>query len=76
MSGRIDNHALRIMTLGEIITRLHDGADSEIVKPLPALTVRETDSTRIASMEQELSPQRGLRGERRLFEYDNLENGD
>ncbi len=54
MSELIDNRAQRIKTLKEIITRLHAGEDPENVKALLAGIVRETDSTEIAAMEQEL----------------------
>ncbi len=54
MSELIDNRAIRIKTLKEIITRLHRGEDPSNVKSMLAGIVRETDSTEIAAMEQEL----------------------
>lgn len=54
MSELIDNKAKRIQTLKEIITRLHKGEPPENVKAMLAEIVRQTDSTEIAAMEQEL----------------------
>ena len=54
MSELIDNRAHRIRTLKEIITKLHRGADPDSVRDDLRTLVRETDSTEIAAMEQEL----------------------
>ena len=54
MSELIDNRAQRIRTLKEIILDLHHGAPPEEVKARLKELVRQTDSTEIAAMEQEL----------------------
>lgn len=54
MSELIDNRAHRIRTLKEIIQKLHRGADPDSVREELRTMVRETDSTEIAAMEQEL----------------------
>jgi len=54
MSELIDNRAHRIRTLKEIIQKLHGGADPDEVRDQLRTLVRETDSTEIAAMEQEL----------------------
>lgn len=54
MSEFIDNRAKRIETLKEIIKRLHRGEDPEAVKKELSEIVRQTDSSEIAAMEQEL----------------------
>lgn len=54
MSELIDNRAHRVRTLKSIIKELHGGAPPETVKERLKALVRETDSTEIAAMEQEL----------------------
>ena len=54
MSEIIDNRAKRIQTLKEIIKKLHRGETPESVKRELTEIVRQTDSTEIAAMEQEL----------------------
>ena len=54
MSELIDNRAQRIQILKQIITRLHKGEDPRNVKAMLSEIVRQTDSTEIAAMEQEL----------------------
>jgi hypothetical protein len=54
MSELIDNRAHRIRTLKEIIHELHRGADPESVRGTLKSIVRETSSSEIAAMEQEL----------------------
>jgi len=54
MSEIIDNRAKRIQTLKEIIKKLHRGETPASVKQELSEIVRQTDSTEIAAMEQEL----------------------
>lgn len=54
MSELIDNRAQRIATLKAIIRDLHAGMPEDEVKRRLKELVRETDSTEIAAMEQEL----------------------
>ena len=54
MSELIDNRAHRIRTLKEIIQELHRGADPDAVRGALRNIVRETSSSEIAAMEQEL----------------------
>jgi DUF438 domain-containing protein len=54
MSELIDNRAHRIRTLREIIQELHRGADPDEVRSTLRSLVRETTSSEIAAMEQEL----------------------
>lgn len=54
MSELIDNRAHRIRTLKEIIQELHRGADPDEVRGTLRSLVRETTSSEIAAMEQEL----------------------
>lgn len=54
MSEFINNRAKRIETLKEIIKRLHKGEAPEAVKKELTEIVRQTDSSEIAAMEQEL----------------------
>jgi DUF438 domain-containing protein len=54
MSELIDNRAHRIRTLKGIIQELHAGGDAEAVKGKLRTMVRETTSSEIAAMEQEL----------------------
>ena len=54
MSELIDNRAQRIRTLKEIIQELHRGADPDEVRGTLRSLVRETTSSEIAAMEQEL----------------------
>ncbi len=54
MSELIDNRAHRIRTLKEIIQQLHAGADPDTVRATLRTMVRETTSSEIAAMEQEL----------------------
>ena len=54
MSELIDNRAHRIRTLKEIIQELHRGADPDAVRGALRTIVRETSSTEIAAMEQEM----------------------
>jgi len=54
MSELIDNRAHRIRTLKGIIRELHGGGDPEAVKVRLKTMVRETSSSEIAAMEQEL----------------------
>jgi DUF438 domain-containing protein len=54
MSELIDNRAQRIRTLKEIIRDLHRGADPDEVRGSLRSLVRETTSSEIAAMEQEL----------------------
>ncbi len=54
MSELIDNRAHRIRTLKEIIQELHRGAPTDHVRATLRALVRETSSSEIAAMEQEL----------------------
>ncbi|MCP4901264.1 MAG: DUF438 domain-containing protein, partial [bacterium] len=54
MSELIDNRAHRIRTLKGIIKELHRGGDAETAKETLRKIVRETSSTEIAEMEQQL----------------------
>ena len=54
MSELIDNRAHRIRTLKEIIQQLHRGTPADEVRDSLRTLVRETSSTEIAAMEQEL----------------------
>jgi DUF438 domain-containing protein len=54
MSELIDNRAHRIRTLKEIIQELHRGAPPDHVRATLRALVRETSSSEIAAMEQEL----------------------
>lgn len=54
MTELLDNKAFRIRTLKEIIKSLNDGVPPEEVESKLKELVRETDSTEIAAMEQEL----------------------
>jgi DUF438 domain-containing protein len=54
MSELIDNRAQRVRTLKEIILDLHRGVSPDEVKARLKELVRQTDSTEIAAMEQEL----------------------
>lgn len=54
MSELIDNRAHRIRTLKEIIQELHRGAPTDDVRATLRALVRETSSSEIAAMEQEL----------------------
>jgi DUF438 domain-containing protein len=54
MSELIDNRAHRIRTLKEIIQKLHRGTPPDEVRATLRAMVRETSSSEIAAMEQEL----------------------
>jgi hypothetical protein len=54
MSELIDNRAHRIRILKDIIQELHRGADPDAVRGALRTIVRETSSSEIAAMEQEL----------------------
>ncbi len=54
MSELIDNRSHRIRTLKELIQELHRGAEPDDVRVKLRTLVRETDSSEIAAMEQEL----------------------
>ena len=54
MTEIIDNRAFRIRTMKEIIRHLHDGGDADEVRDRLKELVRETDSSEIAAMEQQL----------------------
>ena len=54
MSELIDNRAHRIRILKDIISQLHLGADPDAVRGALKTIVRETSSSEIAAMEQEL----------------------
>ena len=54
MSELIDNRAHRIRILKDIIQELHRGADPDAVRGALRTMVRETSSSEIAAMEQEL----------------------
>ncbi|HEX9745012.1 MAG TPA: DUF438 domain-containing protein [bacterium] len=54
MSEFIDNRSHRIRTMKDIIKHLHEGGETEEVKSRLKKLVKETDSTEIAAMEQEL----------------------
>ena len=54
MSELIDNRSHRIRTLKELIQELHRGADPDEVRVKLRTLVRETSSSEIAAMEQEL----------------------
>jgi hypothetical protein len=54
MSELIDNRAHRIRILKDIIQELHRGADPDAVRGTLRTIVRETSSSEIAAMEQEL----------------------
>lgn len=54
MSELIDNRAQRIRTLKEIIQKLHRGTPPDEVRATLRTMVRETSSSEIAAMEQEL----------------------
>lgn len=54
MTEIIDNRAFRIRTMKEIIRHLHEGGDAGEVRAKLKELVRETDSSEIAAMEQQL----------------------
>lgn len=54
MTEIIDNRAFRVRTMKEIIRHLHEGGDVGEVRAKLKELVRETDSSEIAAMEQQL----------------------
>ncbi len=54
MTEIIDNRAFRIRTMKEIIRHLHEGGEPDEVRSQLKELVRETDSSEIAAMEQQL----------------------
>ncbi len=54
MTEIIDNRAFRIRTMKEIIRHLHEGGEPDEVRSRLKELVRETDSSEIAAMEQQL----------------------
>ena len=54
MTEIIDNRAFRIRTMKEVIRHLHEGGDADAVRTKLKELVRETDSSEITAMEQQL----------------------